>query len=886
MNIAEIENNVQNIIKTFNNDTFIFDLLLAYGNPKASITRLQKGNLNLSKKEGEIAWKKKLLFKETSSDIDLHDTIDSLRNVPKALTHDPRFIIVTDYKTILAVDTKTGDTLDIEIKNIGKRFDFFLPWAGLEKAQLQIENPADVKAAERMAKLYDEIKKDNPTKTETEVHSLNVFLARLLFCFFAEDTGIFEEGLFTKSIASHTQTDGSDLNRYLDNLFNFLDTNEKERINLPTYLEEFPYVNGGLFNDKHKELIFTKRSRQAIIESGELDWSAINPDIFGSMIQAVIKPEYRSSLGMHYTSVPNILKVIKPLFLDELYEDFYSSYESETKLKNIHVRLTKMKIFDPACGSGNFLIIAYKELRKLEMEIFKRLNNISKQQNIYFPEISLSQFYGIEIDDFAHEIAILSLWLAEHQMNVEFYKEFGRTKPTLPLQNSGNIFRGNATRLNWEEFCPKEKETEVFILGNPPYLGFNERGKEQKNDMDFALGKINGIQRLDYIGCWFVKASDYIKQSTAKYAFVSTNSISQGEQVSLLWPYVFSNGLEIFFAYQSFKWTNNAKGKAAVICVIVGVQNKCDTLKKIFSSDSIKTVKNINPYLFEGDSIVMHQRTSPISSFPEMILGSSGIDGGNLMLSPIDKEKLTAESINSAKFIKPFIGGKDFLSGIERYCLWIDDSDLSDALKIQGISDRIESCRKYRETAGRDARKAASVPHRFFYRKYKNEDAIILPMTSSERREYLTVGFYEGNTVFSNGVFVIYGAEAYMFGILSSKMHMVWANITSGRLKSDLRYSVNLTYNTFPFPKISNNQKNEINNALFSVLEEREKHSEKTIATLYDPEKMPEGLSQAHKQLDFVVERCYRSKPFESDEERLEYLFELYEQMTSVEKRK
>jgi hypothetical protein len=885
MNIAQIERNLHKLISSFSKDTFIYDLLLSYGLPKASITRLKKGNLNLSKTEGEIVWKKKLLFKEIEVE-DLHDIIDFLRNDKNSLKHEPRFIVVTDYQVLLAVDTKVGDTLDIPIKDLPKYFDFFLPWAGMEKAQDVIENRADVKAAIQMAKLYDEIKKDNPLQEPGEIHNLNVFLSRLLFCFFAEDTEIFDDGLFTKSIKSHTQSDGSDLTSYLEVLFKVLNTEEEKRVNIPSFFNKFPYVNGGLFKSEYKLPIFTRHSRQAIIESGELNWSEINPDIFGSMIQAVVTPEHRGSFGMHYTSVPNIMKVIKPLFLDELYEEFRKSQKNEKKLNKLLDRLTKIKIFDPACGSGNFLIIAYKELRKLEMKIIKQLNTISNQQYANYSQISLFQFYGIEIDDFAHEVAILSLWLAEHQMNVEFYKEFGHTKPTLPLQDSGEIIHGNATRMNWEDFCPIEKETEVYILGNPPYLGFNERGKEQKKDMDFALGKITGIKRLDYIGCWFVKASYYIKQSNAKYAFVSTNSISQGEQVSLLWPYVFSNGLEIFFAYETFKWTNNAKDKAAVMCVIIGVQNKCNSLKKLFSKNSIKTVKNINPYLIEGDSIVMYQRKTPVSRFPEMMLGSSGIDGGNLMLTPKEKEELITESIDSTKYIKPFIGGKDFLSGKERYCLWIDDSDLEDAVKIKGIYDRIEKCREYRSSAGRDARKAANVPHRFFYRKYKNEDAIILPMTSSERREYLTVGFYQGNTVFSNGVFVIYGAETFMFGILSSKMHTVWAKITSGRLKSDLRYSVNLTYNTFPFPEISDTQINEINMAGFAVLEEREKFSEKTIATLYDPEKMPEGLRQAHQQLDLVVERCYRSKPFESDEERLEHLFMLYEKMTRKEVRK
>lgn len=526
MNLAQIEKNIEKMIKSFNKKTFIYDLLLSYGLPKASITRLQKGNLNLSKDQGTIAWKKKLLFKEIYKE-DVHETLDSLRNDLKSLAHEPRFIMVTDYKTLLAIDTKIDETLDIQIEDISKYYDFFLPWAGMEKAQFQNENPADVKAAVRMAKLYDEIKKENPTMRYEEVHSLNVFLTRLLFCFFAEDTGIFQDKLFTKSISSHTQIDGSDLNIYIDKLFRVLDM--KIRSNLPAYLEIFPYVNGGLFRDKHKALVFTRRSRQAIIESGDLNWSDINPDIFGSMMQAVITTEQRSSLGMHYTSIPNIMKVVKPLFLDQLYEEFVKSENNETKLRKLLIKLSKIRVFDPACGSGNFLIISYKEIRRLEIKIFKHLNRITAQQSIYYSAISLSQFYGIELDDCAHEISILSLWLAEHQMNVEFFKEFEHTKPTLPLQSPGKIVLGNATRLNWEEVCPKEEGYEVYILGNPPYLGARIQGQDHKEDLKFLLYGTKNYKNLDYIACWFYKGAKYIQGCNSKFAFVSTNSICQGE---------------------------------------------------------------------------------------------------------------------------------------------------------------------------------------------------------------------------------------------------------------------------------------------------------------------------------------------------------------------
>lgn len=891
MNIAQIENNIQQLLTSVNRDSFIYDLILAYGQPKSTITRLQKGGLNLSKVPDEVAWKKKLFFK-TAIHEDLHELFSAVRTNAKANKHDPRFIIVTDFETLLAVDRKTQDILDIQFHDLAKHFDFFLPWAGMEKAQHQLENPADVKAAERMAKLYDEILKDNPTHNEAEVHNLNVFLSRLLFCFFAEDTGIFEENQFTNSLQSHTQQDGSDLNTYLDKLFEVMNTNHVNRNNLPAYLELFPYVNGGLLRNNHPAPSFSRRSRQAIIDSGGLQWKDINPDIFGSMIQTVITPEHRGGLGMHYTSVPNIMKVIEPLFLNDLYEEFEAAKGNSRKLYALLSHIWRIKIFDPACGSGNFLIIAYKELRRLEMKIYKELDLLKEKVgsgkfefgDSAYSQINLGNYYGIELDDFAHEIAVLSLWLAEHQMNQEFFKEFGHTKPALPLTETGNIVHGNATRLDWEIVCPKNEGDEIYILGNPPYLGFNERSKEQKADMDFALTNSGNIQRLDYIGCWFVKATDFIANSNSKYAYVSTNSICQGEQVSLLWPHVFLRNQEIFFAFQPFKWTNNAKGNAGVTCVILGIQNSMSNEKRIYNDGRRKTVKSISPYLIEGNPIIMSQRKIPISKLPEMMLGSSGIDGGHLILSTEDKEKFISTNPVSKKFIKPFIGGGDFIDGSERFCLWIDDDHINEALQIELIKDRVEKCKNYRLTAGRDAKKAANVAHRFFYRKHQEKDAIILPMTSSERRHFLPVGFLTNRAIASNGVFVIYDSEPFVMSILSSRIHMIWTQAVSGKLESRIRYSVNLAYNCFPFPNISELQKKELDKHVYSVLAEREANSEKTLAQLYDPDKMPQGLREAHHQNDLAVERCYRSKPFESDEERLEYLFKLYEQMIAEEK--
>lgn len=905
MNIAQIENNLQKLVISVNKETFIYDLLLAYGQPKASITRLQKGGLNLSKVDGEISWKKKLFFKPLQ-DEDLHETIEEFKTDIKIIKYDPRFLVVTDYKTILAIDRKTSETLDIPILEITKHFDFFLPWAGMEKAHTQLENLADVKAAERLAKLYDEIRKDNPTKTPEEIHNLNVFLSRLLFCFFAEDTDIFEKNLFTNSISSHTQVDGSDLNSYLDKLFEVMNTETTSRKGLPAYLDSFPYVNGGLFKNKHKAPIFTRRSRQAIIESGELNWSEINPDIFGSMMQAVITPEHRGGLGMHYTSVPNIMKVIEPLFLNDFYDEFESAKYEPRKLNKLLDRIGKVKIFDPACGSGNFLIIAYKELCTLEIKILQQLQTLqeyatgfeeqqielipkaqltlaSSFQASMFSRIELSQFYGIELDDFAHEIAILSLWLAQHQMNMKFKKMFGTANPTLPLKSIGNIVRGNATRLDWKTVCPIKQSAGIYILGNPPYLGGKRLSKQQSLDMNFA--GLSEMKQLDYIGCWFIKASNFIKEGECKFSFVSTSSICEGEQVYLLWNFIFSNDQEIEFAYSPFPWSNNAKYNAGVICTILGINNKKSITKKIlYNNGRAKYVQSISPYLIEAKPILIIPRSTPLSDLPIMTMGSNPVDGTNLVINENEYSSLIKKFPEIKKFIRRYMGGNDLLKNEKRYCLWIDENQIKEAEKNPFILERILKCQKYRVTAGRDARKMAHKPYRFCYKTHQDKPAIIFPKTTSSNRKFVPLGITDKNTIINVDAFAVYNIQLHIFGILSSRLHNIWLSISSGKLGSGFRYSVKLSYNTFPFPHINDEQEQSIKLTVLRVLEEREHYSEKTLAQLYDPDEMPESLREVHHQLDLAVERCYRSRPFENDEERLEYLFKLYEQMITEEK--
>jgi hypothetical protein len=642
-------------------------------------------------------------------------------------------------------------------------------------------------------------------------------------------------------------------------------------------------VNGGLFRDHYDIPQFSGKSRRMLIEAGSLTWAEINPDIFGSMFQAVIDPEERHNLGQHYTSVTNIMKVIEPLFLNDFKEELerasnLSQKNVRTKaLHDLHDRIAKVKIFDPACGSGNFLIIAYKELRKLEMELFEALNAFPVSR------ITVNQFYGIEIDDFACETAVLAMWLAEHQMNLEYQKRFKQTLTSLPLKDGANIVCGNATRIDWETVCPKDFTDEIYVLGNPPYLGSRYQKKQHKDDMKDLIGK--GYKNLDYVACWFAKAATYADKSDVQVAFVATNSICQGAQVALLWPKIFDCGLEVSFAHQSFKWTNNAKGSAGVICVVIGLRRISSAPHKIYKDGHAKTVKNINPYLTEGSSTYVKRRSSPLSDIlNKMVYGALLNDGGNLVLSAEEKNALVLEYPEAEKMIRYYIGASEFLRGRHRWCLKIDDDLISAARKIPPISERLSRVSAHRESSTEKSTRALSeYPNRFYFSAHDdNVDAIIIPRTSSERRDYIPMGFTTGKTVIGDAQ-AIFNSPPFTFGILSSRMHMVWMRVTCGRLKTDYRYSSALCYNTFPIPDLTEEQKQTITMHVGNVLQERENHSGKTMAQLYDPDKMPAGLREAHHQLDLAVDRIYRSKPFASDEERLEHLFKLYEEMTAKE---
>lgn len=925
MKKTEIQDKLKYIAQNIDGENFIYDFLLSFGLSKTTITRLKKGDYNLSKKEGELFYKGKIFFKIEKSD-DLLHTIDEISKDEKIARQKPRFLFVTDFEKGVAIDTTKSLNKVFDLKDLGKseQVDFFLPLSGAEIYRVSNNNKADRDAAYKLGELYDLLVKENPEWVEKGSHHLNLFLSRLLFCFFAEDTGIFEtKNIFTEAMVNNTKADGSDMHEFLDALFTKLDSNPSQKITFPDYLSGFPYVNGGLFRDTIECPKFSKKARQMLIDAGELEWADINPDIFGSMIQAVADPEERNNLGMHYTSVINILKLIKPLFLDELYEEFEKNKDNARALDKLLVRMSKIKFFDPACGSGNFLIITYKELRNLEIEIIKKLIDLNSgfteekqsvqskisfdadgaktvvpdvqtkinfsgsQSKIYFTEISLTQFYGIEIKDFAHEMAILSLWLAEHQMNQVFETElldFGQSKPILPLKEAGNIVAGNAARMDWETICPKKENDEIYIIGNPPYLGARLQDAEQKRDVSINFPNIKSANNLDYIFIWIYKGSKYIEGINAKLGLVSTNSICQGEQVSLLWPQVLNDKIEIGFAYQSFKWTNNAKGNAGVTVIIVGLRNVSTSPKYLFIDSIAKEVKNINAYLLDSPNVYIVSRTKSISKLPEMNFGNMPNDGGNLILNQEEFEVFKEQIPNSNIFLKKFIGAEDFLNGKTRYCLWLNEENYVDFLQFPILKNRLDKVYEHRRASKREAtNKLKDSSYAFGEVRFKETDSIIIPATSSERREYIPIGFLTSDTIISNSAMAIYDAQPWLFGVLHSKMHMVWVDAVGGKLKTDYRYSAKLCYNTFPFPTLNEKQKESITQYVFSVLDERAKFPEKTMAWMYNLETMPEGLKKAHHELDLAIERIYRLAPFNSDEERLAYLFKLYEVMTTKE---
>ncbi len=874
---------------TATKESFAYDLLRIFcGYGDATIARVQDGRGNDAKDGKTILIKKLLAYRPTEYTLlgeeDVSDVIEMMEKDPAITKKEPRLYITFDGKTIYAHDPKENDVYYNDIDLLWKDFDFFKPLAGIEKFRNYEETEADVKSAEMMAKIFDDISRYNDIRDAEQIHRINVFMTRLLFCYFAEDTGLFPvHNMFSNAIREDTKVDGSDLQAFMEGIFDVMTINDATvRATLPTHFAQFPYVNGGLFKEHVPVPTLSRQTRILMLKCGEYDWKEINPDIFGSMIQAVVNPEVRAGLGVHYTSVPNIMKVIKPLFLDELTEEYVRVQNDEKRLRHLLARLGKIKFFDPACGSGNFLIIAYKCIRELEIEIWERIQTLQGGQlGMPFSNISLQQFYGIEIDEYACDTATLSLWLAEHQMNNMFYERLGTRPDALPLRPSGHIVCGNACRLDWNTVCPHTADEEVYVMGNPPYVGSSKLDKEQQEDRTIAIGEYQNYKKIDYIGIWLIKGARYIKDTKARYAFVSTNSVCQGEMVEPLWSPILGLDIELYCAYTTFKWANNAKYNAGVSCVILVFTDAHNPTTKYIITENIKRrVNGITPYLTEGGNLIVSKHTKPVSLLPTIRMGCKPVDGGNLILSPDEMSELVSTYPETEKWIKKLYSASDFIDKGEKYCLWISDNDRESAQMNPIINARFERTAAMRlSSPDKSAREMASRPHQFREFIACDSNTFIIPAHTSENRKYIPMGYADSDTIITNAMYMVCDAPKWVFAVVSSYMSMIWARNIGGRLESRLRYT-NLCYNSFPLPKINEEQKARLTALAEHVLFTRENHTEMTLGEMYNPESMPLDLKLAHQAMDIAVEQCYRPEPFTSDEERLEYLFKLYEKMT------
>lgn len=912
MNIAEVESRLADLVsQPFDQREFPFRLLEICNAPKATLTKLRSGTQNKGEQPGDVLWSRKLYFR-AAPDGQVTETLDVLRGSKATKSQKPRFLLATDGREVATYDTKTDESHHCDYDKLNDRFDFFLPLAGIEKYEAVAENPADIKAAGRVAKLHDEIERHNPDWLVPEKrHALNLFLTRILFCMFAEDTGSFPQDLFVKTISEYGGNDGEHLQGLLKRVFDAMNVPDDRRDELPAHIRAFPYVNGGLFADGTEVPAFNRRAKRMLVEAAQLDWREINPDIFGSMIQAVVDTEMRGDLGMHYTSVPNIMKVLQPLFLMSLEEEFERARghrEERSLLRKLLTRISKIRVFDPACGSGNFLIIAYRELRTLEMRVFQRLDEIGGGQTTWREQsgVVLSNFFGIELADFAAETTKLSLWIAEYQMNQRFKSLFGEAPKSFPLRDGGHIVCGNALRRNWLDVCPrptkivqKEKifdlarvekvhateqviddEAETFIVGNPPYVGGKKQSAEQKADMAVVFGADNQHRNLDYICAFFKKAAAYLSDNDSA-AFVATNSINQGTHVPTLWPRIAEHGVEIFFGYSPFSWSNNAAKNAGVTCTIIGLRHISRETKKLFGEGRSRTVRNINYYLVDGPDVIVRTASNPISALPKLITGNAAYDGGHLFLTERERGEIVAEEPRAERLILRASGTSEFIDGDNRWCLWIDDADLSFAQSVPLIAQRIAGVLKYREEGGEVAQDLIHSPHQFRYRNRPADAQILVPQVSSERRHYIPIGLLDRSTIITHLAFAIYEPNMPTFAMLNSRMHNVWVRAICGQLETRIRYSTTLGYNTYPLPVLSGQQIEMLEAHAWDLLSQRNAHPGRNIAWLYDPDTMPANLLDAHRTLDETFERIYVGRPFRNDTERLEHLIELYVEMTA-----
>lgn len=835
----------------------------------------------------DLLWKGTILVEMKSRGKNLDKAFQQAIDYTHGLKQNelPKYVLVCDFHIFRLYDTEEQTTLEFTIDELVLNVQSFGYLLGYQKKTYKEQDPANIKAAELMGKLHDRLE-----EIGYEGHPLEVYLVRILFCLFAEDTTIFNKQQFQDYVENRTAEDGSDLASKIQELFQVLNTPIEKRFkNLDEQLNDFPYVNGKLFEEILPMASFDSKMRQALLDCCYIDWSKISPAIFGSMFQSVMNPKERRNLGAHYTSESNILKLIKPLFLDELWAEFESIKGNKNKLPEFHKKISQLKFLDPACGCGNFLVITYRELRLLELEILR-----AQYKNQYVTEIesiiwlNVDMMYGIEYEEFPARIAEVAMWLIDHQMNMLISNEFGQYFARLPLKKSAKIVHGDALEVNWEDIVVKNQLS--YIIGNPPFIGSNIMSQFQRNQIVKEFENIQGSGVLDYVTGWYLKAAKYIQNTKIKAAFVSTNSIVQGEQTSILWGQMINKfGVKIHFAHRTFKWSNEAKGNAAVFCVIVGFANFDTNQKRIFEYEDIKgeahelKVKNINPYLVDGKEILLDKRTNPLCDVPKMTKGSSPTDGGFLLLDESEKNELLKLNPKVELFIKNYVGSYEFINNVKRYCIWLKDADPKIIKSIPEIVLRINSVKKFRLDSSKAAtRKWADYPSLFIEERQPDSEYIIIPRVSSENRKYIPIGYLQKDIIVSDSAISLPHATLYHFGVLTSLMHMNWVKTTCGRLKSDYRYSNTIVYNNYPWPeKPSEKQIKTIEEKAQNVLDVRASFPNSSLADLYNPLTMPPALVKAHNELDKAVDAAYSKQAFTNEAKRMEFLFELYEKYTA-----
>ena len=908
MNPVEIEEAVTQLAsEPFDRADFPFQFLAAFGNKKTTIDRLRKGNTNQSDLTDAVLQRTNIHIATCVSGA-VGQTLSALRDSPKTASNKAKFILATDGKEFQAEDLTSGETVACDYADFPDHFGFFLPLAGITTVEQIRESSFDIRATSRLNRLYVTLLQDNPEWASAERRTdMNHFMARLIFCFFAEDTDIFHPSYrFTATVEKMSAGGADNTAEVIEQLFRAMNTPtvERQEAGTPRWADGFPYVNGNLFSGGTDVPRFSKIARSYLIHIGNLDWTKINPDIFGSMIQAVADDEERGALGMHYTSVPNILKVLNPLFLDDLRSHLEEAGDNSRKLLNLRNRMAKIRVFDPACGSGNFLVIAYKEMRAIEAEINKRRGEPERKT-----EIPLTNFRGIELRDFPAEIARLALIIAEYQCDVLYRGQKEALAEFLPLDSENWITCGNALRLDWLSICPPTGtgvkvrgddlfETpldqseidfdnaggETYICGNPPYLGQARQDAEQKEDLALAFARYpSKSAAIDYVSAWFVKAAEYAQSSPAEYAFVTTNSMWQGQQVACLWPVLRQHGARISFAEPSFKWKNLASNNAGVIVSVVGIRHEAKSAAKLIeTSDQVeataRVVDNINAYLVAGPDVVVEPQRSPQNGLSPMLYGNQPRDGGALCLNFEQYQRLRKLGSAASQYVRRYMGALEMINGGVRGCLWISDDAAQSAWADPEIKERLESVREMRAASKAPSTRAfAERSHRFVQiQGVADRMTIAVSKVSSERRAYIPADLADQNTIISDLLFGIYDAPIWNFAILSSRMHTVWIATVCGKMKTDFRYSNTLGWNTFPLPKLSQNQKDDLSRSASEILLAREAHFPSTIADLYSPEGMPPDLERAHAQNDELLERIYIGRRFKNDTERLERLFSLF----------